>query len=667
MGEHVTRTSINRIRLQEENKRTETGRCGCRRSVVAALIVVSAALAMAPVWVIQFFAGVSHAQESLPVAETSTQRLRVRGADIGGQWYPLGESPGCRGVAIVFLATQCPISNGYLPQLNTLAASYAKKGIEFYGVISDRAVTRAEAAKHREEYRIRFPVLFDASGELRAWLGPTHTPQAFVLDAGLQIIYSGQVDDRYAALGRRRGSAQRRYLANALQALVTGRPIAVSRTEPIGCLMEDPVDEFADSPVTYTRDIAPVIAANCLSCHRAGGGGPFSLVTYEEVSRRAGQLSVVVESRLMPPWKPVPGIRHFVGERWLSPREIELFQQWANAGAPRGDPADLPPVPEFPVGWQLGTPDLILEMPEEFELHADGPDRYQHFVLPSGLLEDRLVSAIEFRPGNPAICHHVNVYLDSSGKARQLDAAWPGPGYHRFGSHGFVASGYLGGWTPGQTPRRLPEGTGALMPRGCDVVLQIHYHPTGKVERDRSSVGIYFAPRSARQLVGQLFVGSVELEIPAGEANYRHHCSYTLPAGVTLLSVKPHMHLLGREARVTAILPNGRTEPLVQIDDWDFNWQDHYYFVKPVRLPAGTTLHFEVRYDNSAGNPQNPHSPPRDVSFGEGSTDEMASCFFRMTADRLEDYVRVRRDNERYFDEKLRRYLERQQTERSPP
>ena len=583
-----------------------------------------------------------------------------RVVDLTGQVHVIGRSPGCRAIVVVFLATECPISNQSLPRLNRIARAFERQGVEVYGVIAEGAATRSEALRHRKEYRIRFPVLLDETGALVEALRPTHTPHAFVLDVQGRTLYSGRIDDRYPGLTKKSIRAGRQYLSDAVQSALHGRPVAVPKTEPIGCLLETGKRREGTGPITYARHIAPIMLAHCVGCHRGGEVAPFPLTSYEDVSKRAGQVALVVSRRIMPPWKPVEGFGAFQGERRLSKREIELIRQWAETGAPRGDPDDLPPMPTFASGWKLGQPDLVLEMPQAFSIPADGPDIYQHFVLPTGLKNNRLVAAVEFQPGNPRVVHHTNYYLDTSGWARRLDALDPRPGYERFGGPGIVVAGFLGGWTPGVTPHRLPAEMGMPMPAGADLVLQIHYHPSGKPERDRSRLGIHFAPASARRLVTDLFVGTVDLEIPAGQDDYRQTASYTLPVDVTLLSVKPHMHLLGREMKVTATLPDFTRRPLIWIKDWDFNWQDQYYYRDPVRLPRGTVITMQMRYDNSAGNRFNPNSPPKTVYFGEQSTDEMATCFFRATTSRLSDYYRLKRHNEAYYQENLRRYLVRQ-------
>ena len=588
--------------------------------------------------------------------------LRVN--DLEGRQHVLGSGTSglpCRGVALIFLSTECPLCNKAIPKLNKLAGSYGKQGVEFYGVISDRTVTRDAARKHRDEYKIKFPMLIDSAGALRELTGATHTPEAFVFDRTGNQLYRGLIDDSTERLGKS-SPVKKYYLANALHAAANGHALAIGHTQAVGCLLESPGSKAADCDITFNREIAPIIFSNCLTCHRDGEVAPFSLSNYEQVAKRARQIAEVVSSHIMPPWKPAPGYGHFVGERRLSDGQIAMLTEWADARAPQGVSEDLPPLPQFPTGWQLGKPDLIIRMPRPFGLYAEGIDVTQHFVVPLGLREDRMISAVEVHPGNPKIVHHAHIFMDTSGQARLLDTADPGEGYTRFGGHGLTSPTYLGGWNPGATPHFFPAGTGRLMPKGGDVVFQIHYHPSGKPELDQTEIGVYFALPSARQVITDLVVGSVDLMIPAGNANAQFTAEYTLPTNVTLMEIRPHMHLLGKSYQVRALLPTGSEVPLINIDEWDFNWQDSYVFAQAIPLPAGSKIQVLVTYDNSEENSNNPNTPPRTVFFGEESTDEMSNCAIRVTTDTMNELRTLMSDNGSYWSTQMNRYLSRNMT-----
>ncbi|MBX6314299.1 MAG: ascorbate-dependent monooxygenase [Isosphaeraceae bacterium] len=394
----------------------------------------------------------------------------------------------------------------------------------------------------------------------------------------------------------------------------------------------------ADEDPTYTKDIAPILWKHCAGCHRPGEIGPFSLLTYQDAAKRASFLKEITASRRMPPWKAEPAFGAFHDVRRLSDAEIQTIAAWADAGAPEGDPQDLPPRPQFPEGWQLGEPDLVLKMPEPFEVPASGRDLQRCFVIPIPITSDKTVTAVEFRPGNRRVVHHALLYLDTTGTARRKDEADPGPGYNTFGGPGILPTGGLGGWAPGAMPRRLPEGIGKYLRGGSDLVLQIHYHPDGKLETDQSVVGIYFTKTPAKKLVAGIAVRSRNLYIPPGEK--RHHVtaqSAPLPVDVQAIGIAPHMHNLGREMKVVAETPDGRTVPMIWITDWDFNWQGQYLYQEPVRLPKGTVFKVDAYYDNSADNPRNPNKPPKLVTWGEQTTDEMCLCGVQVVTDTLAD------------------------------
>jgi mono/diheme cytochrome c family protein len=385
---------------------------------------------------------------------------------------------------------------------------------------------------------------------------------------------------------------------------------------------------------TFDKDIAPIIFNNCAVCHRPGEVAPFSLLNYRDVSKRARQIARVTGDKLMPPWKAEPGFGEFANDRHLTPDQIALFKDWAAASAPEGYPADLPPVPHFTEGWTLGQPDAVLEPDEDYELSAEGPDIYRCFVIPTKFSEDHFIRALEVQPGNRKVVHHVIVHYDITGRARELDAQDPGPGYTSFGGVGFRSSGMIGGWAPGNFPSLLPDGIGRLLPKGADLVVQVHYHKSGKPERDRTKVALYFTHGTVDKRIRAFPLAKLALRIPPGETNYVVHASLPVRLDATLYRVTPHMHLLGRDMKVTATLPDGTVVPLVHVENWDFNWQTGYELKTPLHLPAGSRVDLEAHYDNSTNNPLNPNNPPRLVTWGEQTTDEMCLAFLSFTLDR---------------------------------
>jgi tetratricopeptide (TPR) repeat protein/mono/diheme cytochrome c family protein len=385
----------------------------------------------------------------------------------------------------------------------------------------------------------------------------------------------------------------------------------------------------ADAP-TFSRDIAPIVFRHCASCHHPGQNAPFSLLTYEDVRPRARQIALVTRSRYMPPWKPEPGFGdEFIGKRGLTDGEIATIEQWSDAGAPEGDRAELPPRPDWSDGWRLGTPDLVIRMPEPYEVPAGGPDVFRIFVLPVRTDVARYVKAIEFMPGTRAV-HHANMRLDETRTSRDLDARDPLPGYDGLLARtAHYPEGYFVGWTPGQLPPASEDLAWRLNP-GTDLVLQLHVRPTGKRERVQASIGLYFAPQAPRLTPAMLRLGKQSIDIAPGQKDYVVTDSYVLPVDVDVHAVQPHAHYRAREVTGIATLPDGTTKGLLSIRDWDFDWQDTYRYAMPFHLPKGTTLSMRYTYDNSETNRRNPQLPPQQVHWGQSSSDEMGDLWIQV-------------------------------------
>ena len=565
-----------------------------------------------------------------------TQRIpmaSLKSIDLSGKTHNLGQSEGAKGVALVFLSPECPVSNQYIPELNRLSASAKEKRLEFYGIVSDPTLTRAKAAEYPPQFKIEFPVLFDATGELSAVFSPTHVPEVFVLDNMGHVVYRGRIDDQYTEKIKRKSTVTAHEFAEAVEAVALGNSPAAKYAPPVGCKLE--MMKKANGPVTYNRHIAPILQANCVECHRAGEVAPFELLTYQDAAKRASHMVEVVSEKRMPPWKVHEGHGEFIGERRLTPFEIDLLTRWSEAGTPEGEAADRPAAPTFATGWKLGEPDLVVKMPVAFQVPASGPDIFRFFVTDIPIPEDKMVVGIEFRPGNPRVVHHAIMYLDKSGQARKRDEATPEPGYEGFLTGGFRPDGVLGFWAPGYTARLYGEEAGQLMRKGSDLAFQLHYHPSGKEEIDQSMIGIHFADKPVKKRVAGLALINFDLKIPAGEARHRMDYSFTTPVALNIIEIVPHMHMIGTEMKVTATLPDGSSESLIWID-WDFNWQDVFRFRRPILLPAGTRIDVEGYFDNSDKNPFNPSTPPKQVMFGEQTIDEMFICAFR-TLENVDD------------------------------
>lgn len=385
---------------------------------------------------------------------------------------------------------------------------------------------------------------------------------------------------------------------------------------------------------TFNKEVVRILQNNCQTCHHPGDIAPMSLVTYQETKPYAQAIRAQTQARQMPPWKPAQGCGDFQDARVLTADEIATLAAWADAGAPEGNAADLPAPKNFGDGWTLGAPDLVLTPDEEYTPPTDR-DLYRCFTIPTALRGDRYVSAIDIKPGNRRIVHHVIVYLDPTGKSVELDAKDPGPGYTCFGGPGFDSNNILGGWAPGTRGFLAGDGNGIRLPKDSRVVIQVHYHPTGAVEKDLTQIGIYFANQPVQKEVQYLPLANTKFTIPAGEKRYQVTASYPVPLNARIVSITPHMHLLGREMKVEVTRPGQAPECMINVPDWNFQWQGSYLYKQPVAVPTGATLKVTAYYDNSAGNPLNPNTPPKPVSWGEATTDEMCVVFFGFTLDAL--------------------------------
>lgn len=399
---------------------------------------------------------------------------------------------------------------------------------------------------------------------------------------------------------------------------------------------------IADSPNSeiplFSRDVAPILYNNCASCHRPDGSGPFPLLQYQDVRKRARQMVDVIRSGFMPPWLPEPGYGEFVGERRLTDAEIETISAWVEGGTREGDAADSRPVPVWNGGWRLGQPDIVLKPDQPYTLRADGEDVFRNFVMPIPVTATRYVRAIELRSGNPRIVHHAIMRIDET-RSSQLQAAKNSEG--GFGDMNMgdavAPDNFLLAWTPGHQPDPGRDGYAWTLRPYTDFVLQLHMQPSGKPEMLDIEVGLYFDEIPPVHRVGQIILRARSIDIPAGEPNHVIEDVYTIPVDVNVLSIYPHAHYLGKRYDCWAELPDGSTQWMVKINDWDFAWQDEYRYLEPVRLPEGTRLHMKIAYDNTVDNVRNPNHPPKRVQGGSRSEDEMATMTLQVAPDNLAD------------------------------
>ena len=539
-------------------------------------------------------------------------------------------SPGTAKARVtVFLSTQCPVSKVYSPRLNALAQQFKSQGVEFKGVFSNMQESQSEIGTFTQSRHLNFACIKDADGHFAAKYGATMTPQAFVEDPSGKILYQGRIDDNVD-----KSQVHKSDLAEALSAVLAGRAVVHPKTLAFGCIIRRPAAAVASSQITYSHDVAPILQRQCVTCHRAGEIGPMALNSYAQAAAWRGDIKRYTQSRQMPPWKADPGAGDFQDARRLTGKEIATLTRWVDSGAPEGRSKDLLAPAHYTQGWPLGQPDMVLQPDRPYHVDADGADIYRCYVIPTDFVHDRYVSAVDVQPGNRIVVHHVIAYIDGSGASATLDKHEKEPGYTSFGGVGFTPTGMLAGWAPGITAHFLPTGVATQVPAGARIVLQVHYHKDGKPETDLSRIGLYFAKAPTDKTL-HVIPMIHSLEIPAGDSHYSvTTVSVPSPVDTHLLAITPHMHWLGRQIKVVATLPGGGKIPLVSISDWDFNWQSTYFYKQPIALPKGTIITMTATYDNSAKNLRNPNSPPKTVTWGEATTDEMCLAFLHYTLDR---------------------------------
>jgi hypothetical protein len=415
------------------------------------------------------------------------------------------------------------------------------------------------------------------------------------------------------------------YLKDAVTALLSDSKAVAGVTPAMGCAIHyENADEVEQ--VTYTEHVARIIQDKCQNCHRPNQVAPFSLTNFKKTRAYAKEIREQVLARNMPPWQPVPHHVGYQGDISLSEDEVDLVVKWIDQGCQEGNQAALAPTPTFPDGWALGEPNMIVSMDREYTVGPEGEDDYRHFIIKRediNLPNDVYVSAVDVRPGNRDTGHHVIVYVDTTGKARELDAEAPGYGYTRAGGVGFQADNSLGGWAPGNRVSVAPEGYGRRFSAEGDIVLQVHYYRTGRPEKDLTEVGLYLSKAPHPKPIERRVVVNTKFEIAPGEMGVPVVAVHTLDEDSYATSVYPHMHQLGRWIKIDAEIPGrkrdgGKEIPLVYIKNWDFNWQGDYMFQEPIFLPKGTLIKVACIFDNPTEGV---------VTWGEGTSDEMALGF----------------------------------------
>lgn len=549
-----------------------------------------------------------------PASQLGKKLADFTAKDPTGKAVALADFKDKKAVVVVFVGTQCPINTYYMPRLVELHKEYAEKGVQFLAVNSNSQDTADKIAEHAKQHHLPFPVLKDELSKTADLFAAQRTPEAYLLDAERTVRYVGRIDDQYG-IGYQRKTPTRRDLAEAIDEVLAGKPVSTTQTAVAGCQIGRPVKPRADAQVTFTKHVAPVLQKHCQECHRAGQIGPMALLTYDDAAAWSATIQEVVQEKRMPPWHADAKHGKFSNDRSLPPADRDVLLAWIEQGCPKGDDKDQPPPREFAsVEWTIGKPDVVFTMPREFTVPAQTPRGgipYQYFIVPTNFKEDMWVQAVEARPGNRAVVHHILVYARTLAKNNPRDG---------------IGDGLIATQAPGELPTILPPGTAKKVPKGAAIVFQMHYTPNGTEHKDRSSVGLIFAKEPPKHEVRTRAIAGTRFSIPPGDGNYKVTSSTTFADEVQLLSMLPHMHLRGKSFEYRVKPPEGQEDILLSVPRYEFGWQANYRLDKARTLPAGTRIDCTAYFDNSANNPNNP-DPAKQVRWGEQTWEEMMIGF----------------------------------------
>ncbi|MGL6072780.1 MAG: redoxin family protein [Fimbriiglobus sp.] len=525
-----------------------------------------------------------------------------------------------KAVVLAFTSATCPISQKYLPTLAKLEKEFTAKGVRFV-YINPISTDPAKAIRDQiEAHGLRGVYIHDAEEALAKLLNANSTGDVFVLDAKQTVIYRGAVDDQYG-LGYQLDQAKRSYLHDALSAHLARQAIRVSATTAPGCELALEKGKTSESKFTYHEHISRLMQQSCVECHRAGGVGPFTLTSYADVVARKGMIRKVVDNGTMPPWftKATPG--HFSNDRSLTDSDKTMLLTWLKASAPEGD-ASLAPLPRnFPKDWAIGTPDSVVSLPKPIKIAATGTMPYQNVVVEVKNSEEHWVSALEIRPTNAAVVHHVLVFVASEGEAA-LPNATPRGVLGRLREQADERKGSFAAYVPGNSYQIFPQGFAKKLPKNAKLRFQIHYTPNGQATEDQLKLGLKYAKSTPDHELKVTALFNPRISIPPGAERHEETAMLKVPQDAMLTAFTPHMHVRGAACKYELTTPQGEKTVLLDIPHYDFNWQLKYELASPIKVPQGSTLRFTAWYDNSDKNPANP-DPKVTVKWGPQTTEEM--------------------------------------------
>ncbi|MFO0981377.1 MAG: redoxin domain-containing protein [Planctomycetota bacterium] len=525
-----------------------------------------------------------------------------------------------RATVLVFTSAECPVAKLYAPRLAEMERAYRSQGVRFLAIDANFQDDPAKVAAAAQQAEIASSVLLDPDQTVADRFAVKRSPETIVLDRDRQIRYRGAVDDQYG-VGAAKDQPTARYLGDALDAVLAGRDVLVPTSTVAGCLLGRMPDSLRSQPLTFYRDVLPIVQHNCQVCHRPGEIGPMPLISYKDVAAWAPMIVEVIGQGRMPPWHADPVYGQFSNRRGLTDREKDQLARWAEAGAPEGDPHDAPPpVSLTQAEWHIGAPDLVLAMQKPFSVPAQGTVDYKYFRVPTGLEQDRWVSAIEVKPGNRGVVHHILVFVEEPRHRREsLDQFQGG------------LNGYFGVFVPGQGPAIYPSGMAKRLPRGSNLIFQVHYTPNGTRAEDVSSVGFRFTDEEITQQVVTRGIFNLGITIPPGKRDVEFRASYTFDQAASLLDFFPHMHLRGQSFRYE-LVQGERHRTLLSVPKYDFRWQHLYRLAEPIPVEPGDKIVCTAAYDNTKGNPNNPN-PAATVRWGDQTWEEMLLGYLDFVVD----------------------------------
>jgi peroxiredoxin len=523
------------------------------------------------------------------------------------------EQPQRRLTVLAFTAVGCPIAKLLAPRLGRYEQQYRERGVRFLGIDPNVQDSSEEILQFAQDAGVGFPILRDPAQVVTDRLGVTRTTEAFVLDEEFGIVYRGAVDDQYS-VGAQRPVPLNDYLIDALESALAGETISTEKTDAPGCLVGRVKQDPKEADVTFFRDVAPILWSHCVECHRPGQIGPMSFLDAEEAAGWAPQIAEVVAEGRMPPWHADPRHGRFKNLRRLSETEKRALDLWAASGARLGDPGHAPPRPQFPDSeWLIGQPDLVVELPQEQQIPAEGVVPYRYVTVDPGIAQDVWVQRIEVKPGNRAVTHHVMAFLVPPGMAARDALADP---------EAALGGLHFAGDVPGGRPTMLPDGWGKFLPKGAKFLFQLHYTPNGKAATDRTRMALGFSRVPVTHEVKARAIVNLGLNIAPYDpaATFTRSEIFTQEARIT--GFMPHMHLRGKSFRFELERANGEKSILLDVPRYDFNWQHTYLPAEPIPVGPGDTLTITAVYDNSKDNPFNP-DPSRRVRWGDQTFEEM--------------------------------------------